>query len=186
MGRKYILKKQQIDTKKRQKMLSNSTPAVLSMLIVAAFGKSLNKENFDAVCHESQDGYAVFVPHPYDCSLYYECVGLTPVLMSCPSGLFFDSRIDTCNWPEYVDCEVATTTTTTITTPSTTTSTSTTAPNTTTTPSPTTSTSTTSPNTTTTPATTTSTSTTPTTTTTTPSSTTTFHHDSLHQHHHLS
>merc|ERR1711988_1911071 len=175
--RKYILKKQQIDTKKRQKMLSNSTPAVLSMLIVAAFGKSLNKENFDAVCHESQDGYAVFVPHPYDCSLYYECVGLTPVLMSCPSGLFFDSRIDTCNWPEYVDCEVATTTTTTITTPSSTTtapppttSTSTTTPNTTTTPSPTTSTSTTNPNTTTTPSPTTSTSTTTSNTTTTPSS----------------
>merc|ERR1711988_1231117 len=121
-------------------------------------------KDFDAVCHESQDGYAVFVPHPYDCSLYYECVGLTPVLMSCPSGLFFDSRIDTCNWPEYVDCEVATTTTTTITTPSTTTSTSTTASNTTTTPSPTTSTATT-PS----PSTTTSTSTTPSNTTTTPS-----------------
>merc|ERR1712038_1777574 len=47
--------------------------------------------NFDVVCHESEDGYAVFVPHPYDCSLYYECVDLTPVLMSCPAGLYFDS-----------------------------------------------------------------------------------------------
>merc|ERR1711874_194744 len=61
--------------------------------------------NFDVVCHESEDSYAVFVPHPDDCSLYYECVDLTPVLMSCPAGLYFDSRIDVCNWPEYADCD---------------------------------------------------------------------------------
>merc|ERR1711953_595381 len=61
--------------------------------------------DIDVVCHESEDGYAVFVPHPYDCSLFYECVDLTPVLMSCPAGLYFDSRIDVCNWPENVDCD---------------------------------------------------------------------------------
>merc|ERR1719510_2388009 len=32
--------------------------------------------DIDVICHESEDGYAVFVPHPYDCSLYYECVDL--------------------------------------------------------------------------------------------------------------
>ena len=79
---------------------------ILSILMVTVLGKSLRKDkNFDVVCHESEDGYAVFVPHPYDCSLYYECVDLTPVLMSCPAGLFFDSRIDVCNWPENVDCD---------------------------------------------------------------------------------
>merc|ERR1712241_933207 len=84
---------------------------------------------FDVVCHESQDGYAVFVPHPYDCSLYHECVGLTPVLMSCPAGLYFDSRIDICNWPEYVDCpEPTTTTSTTTTAPTSTTESMTTPP----------------------------------------------------------
>merc|ERR1712241_940384 len=76
--------------------------------------------NIDVVCHESEDGYAVFVPHPYDCSLYYECVDLTPVLMSCPAGLYFDSRINVCNWPEYADCHVKTTTTTTTASPTTT------------------------------------------------------------------
>merc|ERR1711953_461766 len=79
--------------------------------------------DIDVVCHESENGYAVFEPHPDDCSLYYECVDLTPVLMSCPAGLYFDSRINTCNWPENVDCDDGTTTTTT-TTKSTTTSTS--------------------------------------------------------------
>merc|ERR1719510_1564070 len=77
--------------------------------------------DFDVVCHESEDGYAVFVPHPYDCSLYYECVDLTPVLMSCPAGLYFDSRINTCNWPENVDCDEDEDTTTTSTTTTTTT-----------------------------------------------------------------
>merc|ERR1711953_1464073 len=76
---------------------------------------------FDVVCHESQDSYAVFVPHPYDCGLYYECVNLTPMLMSCPSGLYFDSRINVCNWPEFVDCPERTTTSTTTTAASTTT-----------------------------------------------------------------
>merc|ERR1712110_1255190 len=96
---------------------------ICSFLMVTALGKSLVKDsnNFDAVCYESEDGYAVFVPHPYDCSLYYECRGRTPVLMSCPAGLYFDSRINVCNWPEYVDCDESTTSTTTTTTASTTT-----------------------------------------------------------------
>ena len=62
------------------------------------------------VCHESEDGMAVFVPHPSDCSLYYECVGLTPVLMSCPGDLYFDPQLDVCNWPDLVDCQPPTTT----------------------------------------------------------------------------
>merc|ERR1712004_525068 len=86
---------------------------LLSLLAVSVSGKSLKQ--FDVVCRESQDGYAVFVPHPYDCSLYYECVDLSPVLMSCPVGLNFDSRINVCNWPEFVVCPEPTTTTTTTT-----------------------------------------------------------------------
>merc|ERR1712110_235008 len=117
------------------KMLTKVT--ICSFLMVTALGKSLVKDsnNFDAVCHESEDGYAVFVPHPYDCSLYYECRGRTPVLMSCPAGLYFDSRINVCNWPEYVDCDESTTSTTTTTTTSpTTTETSTNSTTTTTSP----------------------------------------------------
>ena len=79
-----------------------SKVATISILIVTVLGKD---NDFDVVCHESEDGYAVFVPHPYDCSLYYECVDLTPVLMSCPTGLYFDSRINVCNWPEYAHCD---------------------------------------------------------------------------------
>ena len=112
---------------------------IFFLLLVTAFGKSLVKDaNFDVVCPESEDGYAVFVPHPYDCSLYYECRGRTPVLMSCPAGLYFDSRINVCNWPEYADCDVSTTSTTTTTTTASTTTSETIINSTTTTVSPTT------------------------------------------------
>merc|ERR1712110_516238 len=115
-----VVKRSRNPTKDSQTMISKITVSTpLSLLTVSVSGKSIKQ--FDVVCHESQDGYAVFVPHPYDCSLYYECVNLTPVLMSCPAGLYFDSRIDICNWPEFVVCPEPTTTTTTTTTATTTT-----------------------------------------------------------------
>ena len=60
----------------------------------------------DVVCPEAVDvdGLAVFVPHPSDCGLYYQCVGLQPVLMSCPPGLYWDPSLNVCNWPDNVDC----------------------------------------------------------------------------------
>merc|ERR1711915_813754 len=61
--------------------------------------------DFDVVCHESEDGYAVYVPHPTQCNLYYQCVGLTPILLHCPGELFFDPILNVCNWPDQVDCE---------------------------------------------------------------------------------
>merc|ERR1711973_589041 len=81
---------------------------VIANLIVLCSSKSLNGESnqdFDVVCPESQDGYSEFVPHPTDCTLYYQCFGLTPILMSCPEGLFFDPSVDVCNWPDQVDCK---------------------------------------------------------------------------------
>ena len=58
------------------------------------------------VCTESEDGLAVFVPHPRDCGLYYECDGTTPVLMECPPGLYWDERENVCNWPEASGCSM--------------------------------------------------------------------------------
>ena len=67
-----------------------------------------NNPIIGVVCSESQDGMAVFVPHPTNCSLYYECVGLTPVLMSCPGDLYFHPDLHICTWPGLVDCEPTT------------------------------------------------------------------------------
>jgi len=68
------------------------------------------REQPNVVCPQSVDvdGNSVFVPHPTDCGLYYQCVGLQPVLMSCPPGLWWDTSLNVCNWPEAVDCNPAT------------------------------------------------------------------------------
>ena len=54
---------------------------------------------------ECPDGGAPFVPHPTDCSLYYQCNGDLPILMDCPDGLYFDPQLNVCNWPDQVDCQ---------------------------------------------------------------------------------
>ena len=67
---------------------------------------SRGKDQINVLCHdESQDGFAVFVPHPIDCGLYYQCGECDCALMSCPEQLYFDSTMDVCNWPENVNCE---------------------------------------------------------------------------------
>lgn len=58
----------------------------------------------DVVCPPSTDGYAVFLPYPYDCNLYYECDGPNAYLMSCPSHLHFDASLNVCNWPSQAQC----------------------------------------------------------------------------------
>jgi len=80
---------------------------ILLSIIVLANSKPYlgrNDPDFGVICPESEDGYAVYVPHPTECNLYYECVGLTPVLLSCPGDLFFDPALNVCNWPDQVDC----------------------------------------------------------------------------------
>ena len=52
-----------------------------------------------------EDG-APFVPHPTNCSLYYQCNGDLPILMDCPDGLYFDPQLNVCNWPDQVDCQI--------------------------------------------------------------------------------
>jgi len=46
-----------------------------------------------------------YVPHPTDCSLFYQCNGDIPILMECPDGLYFDPSLNVCNWPDLVDCQ---------------------------------------------------------------------------------
>jgi hypothetical protein len=83
--------------------------------LLAALGESLPaaSPSSEVYCPPSTDGYAVFVPHPADCSLYYECAWDVPVLMACPRPLYFDPRLNVCNWPESVDCVAHAETTTT-------------------------------------------------------------------------
>jgi len=62
-------------------------------------------------CPESEDGQAVYLPHPTDCRKFYGCQNHIPVLMECPPSLYFDPTINVCNFPEMVDCKQPTSTT---------------------------------------------------------------------------
>ena len=77
----------------------------LSLLASAISQPLLPESTFNVVCPESEDGFPVYVPHPTDCSLYYQCIGSNPTLMSCPDGLYFDSSLNVCNWPQFVECQ---------------------------------------------------------------------------------
>merc|ERR1712080_104043 len=50
--------------------------------------------------------HPTFYPNPEDCGSYYMCdAGGTPVLMPCPSGLYWNSNLNVCDWPSNVECE---------------------------------------------------------------------------------
>ncbi len=66
---------------------------------------NINDDNvIDVVCPPSEEGESVYVPHPYECNKYFECVGGNGVLMKCPDGLVFDPVFHVCDWPWNVDC----------------------------------------------------------------------------------
>jgi len=63
-------------------------------------------------CSNSEDGTKI--PSPTKCTEFYVCDNKVAYLFKCPkmaSGgrLYFDSKLDVCNWPQNVDCEITTT-----------------------------------------------------------------------------
>ncbi|XP_076348517.1 putative chitinase 10 [Tachypleus tridentatus] len=41
---------------------------------------------------------------PVDCSSFYQCFGLRAFRMDCPSGLYFNTKLQSCDWPQNVIC----------------------------------------------------------------------------------
>ena len=63
-------------------------------------------------CSHSQDGTKI--PSPTKCTEFYMCDHGVAYLFKCPempSGgkLYFDPKLDKCNWPNKVDCEITST-----------------------------------------------------------------------------
>ena len=56
-------------------------------------------------CPEKSDDEISYLPSPTDCSKYYVCVEAEPIEMSCPEGLWFDSELNICNFPQNVTCD---------------------------------------------------------------------------------
>merc|ERR1712107_307253 len=78
-------------------------------LITAVLSRPGSIKEYPVECPESTDGFPVFLPHPTDCTKYYECQGDWPILMECAPPLYFDPSISVCNWPNMVDCQQPTT-----------------------------------------------------------------------------
>ncbi|XP_069688041.1 uncharacterized protein [Periplaneta americana] len=61
------------------------------------------KEEFPS-CPPPTGGYATLISNPDNCDSYYECDNMVPILMSCPSDLYFCSEKSTCSWLWDKDC----------------------------------------------------------------------------------
>jgi hypothetical protein len=56
------------------------------------------------VCPPQVDGNLTLLSNPNNCSSYYECDNGVPVVMDCPSSLYFCSEKSTCTWIWEPDC----------------------------------------------------------------------------------
>jgi hypothetical protein len=58
----------------------------------------------DIVCGENH--YSGNLPHPIFCPFFYFCIDGESTLMECPSGLYYNPRTYTCDYPENVsECQ---------------------------------------------------------------------------------
>ena len=46
-----------------------------------------------------------FAPNPHDCGSFFICVHQKYTTEKCPTGLHFDSKINTCNYPPQANCK---------------------------------------------------------------------------------
>ncbi|KAJ8925510.1 hypothetical protein NQ315_009349 [Exocentrus adspersus] len=51
---------------------------------------------------EDEDSHATYYPHETECWKYYECDNGVADLLDCPTGLYWDVRLNVCNWD--ADC----------------------------------------------------------------------------------
>ncbi|XP_072765747.1 uncharacterized protein [Anoplolepis gracilipes] len=48
--------------------------------------------------------YPNLLPHPFLCDRFYQCDWGTPRLQACPAGLYFNSRLQVCDWSYNSNC----------------------------------------------------------------------------------
>ena len=67
------------------------------------FAHRISTDN-NVECPDSPNDDISFIPSPIDCSKYYVCEHSKPTQMSCPDGLWFDSKLNVCNFSQNVTC----------------------------------------------------------------------------------
>ena len=48
--------------------------------------------------------YTVLLPNSENCSTFFSCSNGVAILMHCPDGLYFNDKLDVCDWPQNVQC----------------------------------------------------------------------------------
>merc|ERR1712127_585380 len=76
---------------------------VLATLAIATLSSPLRSEEEEVSCAGVYTG--AFFADPEECSLYYVCVHGDAVSMPCPAGLAWNTDLNTCDWPDNVDCD---------------------------------------------------------------------------------
>nr|CAD7200287.1 unnamed protein product [Timema douglasi] len=68
-------------------------------------GNSFASQINDIICPEHDPRvYSILIPHPSDCTKYYECSNGVSVLENCPPGLEFNPILFVCDWPNRAGC----------------------------------------------------------------------------------
>ena len=82
------------------------TNNLLTTLAIFAItlSKTFAEDPINVICHASEDGDVIFVPHPYECNKYFMCQGTTGIAMQCPGNLQFDANLNVCNYAWVVGC----------------------------------------------------------------------------------
>ena len=70
------------------------TSVLIVLTVMAVSNHCL--EDFGHIGHQ--------IPHPSNCSKYFQCVGGDPVLMSCPDGQSYDANLRTCSDEDSAAC----------------------------------------------------------------------------------
>jgi len=57
------------------------------------------------------NGLFGYYPHPTDCAKYFDCQSPYQAVKTCMYGLMYNAKLNACDWPANVICNVQTTTT---------------------------------------------------------------------------
>jgi len=76
---------------------------VIFCSVLFIFAGEISADN-SVECPGNSNDEITFIPSPVDCSKYYVCVHSEPHEMSCPDGLWFDTELNVCNYPQNVKC----------------------------------------------------------------------------------
>lgn len=81
---------------------------ILAIIFLAAFAigassyKVSTRRNIE--CPAVDGVFPVYLEHESDCRLFYECSNGVKHLLSCPQTLYFNIKINVCDYPENVSC----------------------------------------------------------------------------------